>query len=326
MRRREVIALLGGVAAGWPVSGRSQQPTSPTIGFLNSQTPRDWAYLVAAVRDGLRETGFVEGENLTIEYRWAERNYDRLPLLAEDLIKRQVAVIVATGATAQVAKAATSTVPIVFTSGDDPIKAGLVKSLNHPGGNATGIALFNVGLAAKRFEFFREAMPTASRIAVLLNPNTPFSVNEAEEVREAALTAGLGEVHLLRAASEEELDQAFLSAAATKVDALQVCADPFFNSRRDRLVALAASYKIPTMHYRREFVAAGGLMSYSDSVTDAYRQVGVYTGKVLKGENPANLPVLQPTKFELVVNLKTAKALGLTIPISILARADEVIE
>ena len=325
MKRRDFVALLGSMAY-WPVAAHGQQPTSPTIGFLNSQSPRDWAYLVAAVRDGLRETGFVEGQNLTIEYRWAERNYDQLPAFAEDLVHRQVAVIVATGATAQVAKAATSTIPIVFTSGDDPVKAGLVATMSRPGGNATGVALLNVGLAAKRFEFFREAIPNVRRIAVLLNPNTPFSVNEAEEVSAAALTARLRDIHLLRAASEEELDQAFLSATTSKVDALQVCADPFFNSRRDRIVALAARYEIPTMHYRREFVAAGGLMSYSDSVTDAYREVGVYTGKILRGARPADLPVLQPTKFELVVNLKTAKALGLTISPSILARADEVIE
>jgi putative tryptophan/tyrosine transport system substrate-binding protein len=325
MRRREFVALLGGAAA-WPLAARAQQPALPVIGFLDSSSADDYAPFLAAFRVGLNEAGFVEGRNISIEYRWADGRYDRLPALAAELVRVPVTVLVATGITAAVAvKAATTTIPIVFNTGGDPVTFGLVASLNGPGANVTGVASLGKVLVAKRFELLRELVPKADAIAFLVNPNNAVAELDTSDARAAA--AALGQkLIVLKAGSEGDIDPAFTAIAEQRAGGLLQQLDPFLQSRRDQLVALAARYRLPAIYERRDFAAAGGLMSYGTSLSDALRLVGNYAGRLLKGEKPANLPVQQPVKFELVVNLKTAKALSLEVPPTVLARADEVID
>jgi putative ABC transport system substrate-binding protein len=325
VRRRDFITLLGGTAA-LPLAARAQVGSLPSIGFISTRTSGDSAAVVAAFHQGLNEAGYSDRRNVTIEYRWAEGQYDRLPALAADLVRSKVSVIVSAGGdpAAQAAKAATATIPIVFVTGTDPVKAGLVGSFNRPSGNLTGVHAFLVGLGAKRLGLLHDLLPKAVQIAVLANPNLIAS-SELRDVQAAAGSLGL-KLHVLRAGTESEIDNAFATMMRERVDAVLVTADPFFTSRRDQIVALAARYAIPAIYELREYAAAGGLMSYGTSLTDGYRQVGVYTGKILKGAKPGDLPVLQPTKLDLVINLKTANTLGLAIPPGVLAIADEVIE
>jgi ABC-type uncharacterized transport system substrate-binding protein len=327
MRRREFITLLGGVATTWPVAARAQQPAAPVIGFLNGFSQATWEQPVLAFRKGLREAGYVEGQNVAIAFRWAESQYDRLPVLAAELVRLPVTVLVATGGsiTAVKAKAATTTTPLVFGIGGDPVALGLVSSFNRPGGNATGVYFLTTQLEAKRLGLLRELVPKGALIAVLLNPTLALAEAQFKEVQAAASEAGQ-QVQILRASSEAEIDTAFATMTQLRPAALLVGADPFFLTRRDYVVALAARNAIPTIYEQREFVLAGGLMSYGTSLTEASRQVGVYTGRVLMGEKPAVLPVLQSAKFEFVINLKTAKALGFNVPQGLLNAADEVIE
>jgi len=326
MRRRELMLLLGGAMTAARAL-RAQQKPMPVIGFLGSASPGRFAPLVAAFHQGLSETGYVEGQNLAIEYRWAEDRYDRLPALAADLVGRKVDLIVASGTlrSALAAKSATSTIPIIFTLVSDPVAAGLITSLARPGGNLTGFSPFQLELMPKRLELLTELVPQAKVIALLVNPGDPRADGLVRVLQEAASSKGV-QLSILKAATESELDAAFLTLVELHADALLVAADGFFTSRREQLVALASRHAVPAIYPWRQFAAAGGLISYGPSDTAAYRQSGTYAGRILKGEKPADLPVQQPTTFELVVNLKTAQSLGLTVPPSILSRADEVIE
>jgi putative tryptophan/tyrosine transport system substrate-binding protein len=327
--RRQFISTLGGLAVAWPLAARAQQAKEtamPVVGFLNSASANAFEPLVQAFRDGLRQAGYVDGRNVTIEYRWAEGQIDRLPALAADLAQRQVAVIVTSGGdvSARAAKAATSSIPIVSTIGGDPVKEGLVASFNRPGGNLTGATLF-ANSAAKRLELLHELMPKAVTIMALFDPSDPVVVLDRESLQAASKTLGL-QLRFANAGTVSELEAAFETIALDRPDGLFVGSNPFFIRQRDQLVGLAARHTIPTIYAFREFPAAGGLISYGSRLADTYRQVGIYTGRILKGESPADLPVVQPTKFELLINLKTAQTLGINVPPTLLALADEVIE
>jgi len=325
--RRELLAALGGTAVAWPLAARAQQqPAMPVIGFLNSGTREGFAHLLAAFHQSLNQAGFVEGRNVAIEYRWAEGHYDQLTALAADLVRRQVTVIAATTTPAALAaKTATSAIPIIFTAAADPVTAGLVTSLNRPGGNATGVSNYLTDLGAKRLDLLRELVPKATTIGMLVNPNYPDIESQQKDVEEAARRYGQ-QVHVVNAANVDDFDKVLAILVQLNASALLISPDALFLSRRDRLVGLVAHYGLPAVYPQREFVVVGGLMSYAASVAEGYRQAGIYVGRVLKGAVPADLPVVQPSKFDLFINLKTAKALGLTIPPSLLALADEVIE
>jgi putative tryptophan/tyrosine transport system substrate-binding protein len=327
MTRREFITLLGGATVVWPLAAYAQQPaTMPVIGLLNSASPGPFALLLAAFHQGLKDGGYVEGQNVTIEYRWAEGQNDRLPALAADLVRRQVSVIAAAGASSSLAaKAATTTIPIVFSAAIDPVAAGLVVSLSRPAGNVTGVTNLGVELLQKQVEMLHEVVPTATTVAGLVNPTFPGSEAQARDLQAAARKLGL-ELHVVYASSERDLDTAFETMVRLGATALVIGVDLYFLSRRDQIAALAIRNAMPAIFYLREFAAAGALISYGPNLVDVYRLVGVYSGRILKGEKPADLPVLQPSKFELVINLKTAKALGLDVPWFLQQRADEVIE
>jgi putative tryptophan/tyrosine transport system substrate-binding protein len=325
MRRREFVTLLGGAAAGWPVAARAQQPSMPVVGFLRVTSAADAANLVTAFRQGLKEAGFVEGQNIAIEYRFADGQGDRFPGLVADLIRRQAAVIVGHGVPAQIAKAATTTTPIVFVVGDDPVRIGLVANFNRPGGNVTGVTFIATDVTAKRLGLLHELVPHAAVIAVLLDPNLPDADRELRSVEAAGRTIGL-RVLVVKAAAVHELDAAFATIVQAGAGALHVGSGAFFTSQRQRLAVLSARHGLPSSYPEREYVAAGGLLSYGTSQADAYRRAGNYVARILKGEKPGDMPVEQPTKFELVINLGTAKTLGLTVPNSMQLLADEVIE
>jgi putative ABC transport system substrate-binding protein len=326
VKRRDFITLLGGAAA-WPLAARAQQPAMPVVGFVNGGSSDGMARYVAAFRGALSEAGYVENQNMTVEYHWLEGRYDRLPLLVADLVRHRVAVIATPGLTsaALAAKAATATIPIVFAAGADPVALGLVASLNRPGGNATGINLQNVDLTAKRFELLHELVPKGARFAALVNSNFPLIEAIIKDLQTGAATLGL-EVEILYAGNDREIDAAFAKLSQRPDSVLMLPPDSFFFSRRAQVVTLAARHALPVIYPTNEYPVAGGLISYGPDITHACQQTGVYTGRILKGENPANLPVMQPTKFELVLNLQTARLLGITVPPTLLAIADEVIE
>jgi putative ABC transport system substrate-binding protein len=326
MKRRQFISLLGGAAVAWPVVARAQQPTLPVVGFLSARSAADSVQLLISFRQGLKDAGYTEGQNVTIDFRFAEGQYDRLQALATDLVRRQVAVIAAISGTpaALAAKAATSLIPIVFANGSDPVEFGLVASLARPEGNITGVTFLAQATIAKRLGVLRELVPMVTAIAYLANAANPLSQVETEETKKAARALGL-RFHVLNASAEADIERAFASVK-NRVEALVVGSDPFLSSRKGQLIMLAARHAVPTMYYEREFAAAGGLISYGTDFADSYRQAGAYIGRILKGAKPGDLPVLQPIKFELVINLKTARTLGVDVPPMLLARADEVIE
>jgi putative ABC transport system substrate-binding protein len=326
MQRREFITLIGGSAMAWPLSARAQQPSVPVIGYLESASQGQFSDLIPAFRKGLSETGYTDGQNVKIEYRWAEGQYDRLPALTAELVRGAATLIFTTAFnSAQAAKAVTTTVPIVFVSGPDPVQLGLVASLNRPGGNLTGVTLFTSTVGAKRLQLLRELLPAANTVAFIVNPGNTRADSDIQEMETAAQALGQ-QIVVAKAETDRDFETAFATLAKRSIQALVVGGDPFFNSKAQQLVALASHYAIPTIYPLNEFAAVGGLMSYGSSISDAYRQAGIYAGRILKGAKPADLPVMQPTKFELVINLKTAKALGLTVPPTLLARADDVIE
>ena len=328
IRRREFITLLGGAVAAWPLAARAQQTAIPLIGFLSSALPdTTWIGFMGAFRQGLGEVGFVDGQSVSIEYRWAEGQYGRLPSLAADLVNRQVAVILAAGGSdpARAAKAATTSIPIVFVSASDPVQTGIVASLNRPDGNVTGVSLVGAAPEAKRLELLHELVPKASTIAMLINPNYAGARFQSQEVQEAAIHLGIKPI-MLEASTESGVDAAFTALVQQGARALLVAQDPFLNSRREQLIALAARHALPVIYSLREAVAAGGLISYGTHFADGFRQAGIYAGKMLKGAKPVDLPVMQPTRFELIINLKTAKSLGLEVPLIMQMTADEVIE
>ena len=325
MRRREFITLIGGAAAAWPLAAGAQQSTIPVIGFLNADSPQGYGRQLSAFLKGLGESGYVDGRNVAIEYRWAENRLDRLPAMAADLVHRQVTVIAANSQATEAAKAATTTIPIIFTTGADPVQIGFVASLNRPGGNLTGVTSLDAELGRKRLELLHELLPKARIIAALINPTFPGSDILSSDLQAAASTLGL-QLHILYARTERDIDTAFATLLQLRADAFVIGNDPFFNSRSDQLAALALRHAVPTIYQFREFAAAGGLMSYGTSITDVYRVAGVYAGRILGGEKPVDLPVERLTKVELILNLKTAKQLGLEVPMSILMRVNEVIE
>ena len=327
MRRREFVVLVGGVVATWPFAARAQQPAMPVIGFLNSASPEPFKNYVAGFHAGLKEAGYVDGHNVIIEFRWAEGHYDKLPGMAADLVRRKVGVLVATGGSPSIvaAKAATSSIPIVFTSGVDPIQHGFVTGLSRPGGNITGVNLFAAELNGKRLGLLLALVPGVQLIAVLFNPNHPDHNIQMREVQEAARAIGQ-QIHIVFASNDSAINDAFVTAAELRSGAMLVSSDPFLNSQRDRIIALAARHAIPAIYEQREHAIVGGLMSYGTNLRDGYRQAGVYVGRILKGEKPGDLPVVQSTKFEFVINLKTAKALGIEVPPNLSAEADEIIE
>lgn len=327
MKRREFIRLLGGAAAAWPFAARAQQSAIPVVGFLHGGSGDSFQQHVAAFRQGLGEAGYVEGQNVAVEYRWADRQFDRLPALATDLVRRPVAVIATGGGTqvALAARAATASIPIVFTTGNDPVRAGIVSSMSRPSGNITGIRFFASALGSKQLELVREMVPQAKTVAMLVNPNNPNTNGYVKDAQTAAVTLQV-ELNVLTANALRDINAGFATLAQQRVGALLVGGDALFNTNREQIVALAARHAIPTIYLQREYVDRGGLMSYGSNQPDAYRQVGVYVGRILKGEKPTDLPVLQPTKLELVINLKTARALGLTVPLTLQAAANEVIE
>jgi putative ABC transport system substrate-binding protein len=327
MRRREFITLLGGTAGAWPLAARAQQPTMPVIGFLGPASASGYRSQLNSFRQGLREAGFVEGETVAVEYRWADNQLDRLPALAEELVRRPVAVLVTGGATTAVlaAKSATAMIPIVFAVGADPVKFGLVASMNRPGGNVTGVSFLANALVAKQLELLRELVPAVTVIGVLVNPNNPVSASDTSEVEIAAQSLGR-RVRIGHVGTKQEFDAAFAAFAAQGVGALLIVPDALFTDGRERLVILATRHRLPAIYWTSLFVEAGGLVSYGTDQKDAYRQIGIYTGRILKGERPSDLPVMQSVKFELAINLKTAKELGLTVPPTLLATANEVIE
>jgi putative tryptophan/tyrosine transport system substrate-binding protein len=327
MQRRHFITMLSGMAVAWPLTAPAQQAAMPVVGFLSSLSQFESSNLVAAFRRGLSETGFIEGQNIAVDYRWADGRYERLPAMAADLISRRVALLVSTGGHPPLlaAKAAATTVPIVFSTGVDPVKTGIIASFSRPGANLTGVHVLTTGLEAKRFGLLQELAPTSAAIAVLANPSNPNTQTQLNDVHDAA-RAVARPLHVLHASAERDLETAFATIGRLKPGALLIASDPWLSTRRSQLIELSARYAIPTMYQWRESADAGGLMSYGTNLADAYRHVGVYAGRVLKGANPSDLPVLQPTKFELVINLKTARSLGVQIPPGVLAIADEVIE
>jgi putative tryptophan/tyrosine transport system substrate-binding protein len=326
MRRREFLGVVGGTAASWPLASRAQQPALPVIGFLNSASPAQYARMVAAFRQGLSDAGYVDGQNVEIEFRWADGQYDRLPALAADLFRRQISAIFANTPGVQVAMVATKTVPIVFAVSGDPVKDGLVTSLNRPGGNVTGVTQTNVEVTPKRLELLHELVPTASVMALLVNPTGPtLAEATSTNLQAASRTLGL-QLEVLNASTEGDFNAVFAKLVQLRAGGLVIGSDPFFTSRSEQLAALSVRHAVPTIYQYREFAVAGGLLSYGGSLTSSYREAGVYIGRILKGEKPADLPIVQATKIELIINLKTAKAFGITVPLPLLGRADEVIE